>query len=325
MKKIFQGKKRFVVIPIVLIISFAFLPFVIAAILAWFVHKKVSNKKFRYAAFAVIILFTLFFGSAWVFAMTSSNTPKQQVENKKEQTDRNSPQATKPVEPSTPPSGFKAQPAPNNSNIVLAQVIRVVDGDTIEVDLGGGNKKKIRYIGIDTPETVDPRKGVQCFGKEASAKNQELVGNNIVGLEKDVSETDKYGRLLRYVYKGDLLVNEILVAEGYAHSSSYPPDIKYQDKFRLAEQKARTSNLGLWNLCSATPVPNSNPAIQQVPATNILLQQNSGTYTCNCSKTCTQISSCSEAQYLLNTCGCKARDNDRDGIACDGAPLHCQQ
>jgi len=124
-------------------------------------------------------------------------------------------------------------------------VTRVIDGDTIEIEGG----QKIRYIGIDTPETVDPRTSVQCYGKEASAKNKEFVEGKRVRLEKDVSETDKYGRLLRYVFVGDVFVNETLVKEGYAFSSTYPPDIKYQDRFAKAEKAAREADRGLWGAC----------------------------------------------------------------------------
>ncbi|MFZ1735991.1 MAG: thermonuclease family protein [Candidatus Moraniibacteriota bacterium] len=123
-----------------------------------------------------------------------------------------------------------------------SRISRVVDGDTVELESG----QKVRYIGIDTPETVDPRRPVGCFGKEASDKNKELVDGKDVRLVKDVSETDKYGRLLRYVYAGDLFVNEYLVREGYAKASSYPPDVKYRDLFREAEADARINKRGLW-------------------------------------------------------------------------------
>lgn len=122
------------------------------------------------------------------------------------------------------------------------RVARVVDGDTIKLEDG----RTVRYIGIDTPETVDPRRPVGCFGKEASVKNKELVSHGDVRLERDVSDTDKYGRLLRYVYAGDVFVNEFLVREGYARASSYPPDVKYQDVFREAEREAREAKRGLW-------------------------------------------------------------------------------
>lgn len=131
---------------------------------------------------------------------------------------------------------------------VRATVTRVVDGDTIEVNLGGVIYK-VRYIGIDTPETVHPTQPVECFGHEASAKNSELVAGKMVRLEKDVSETDKYGRLLRYVWVGDIFVNDYLVRQGYAYASTYPPDVKYADQFAQAQTEAVENNRGLWAIC----------------------------------------------------------------------------
>lgn len=122
-------------------------------------------------------------------------------------------------------------------------VQRVIDGDTIELEGG----ETVRYIGIDTPETKHPDKGVECFGEEAYQANSKLLENKYVTLAKDVSETDKYDRLLRYVYLDDLMVNEYLVREGFARASSYPPDVKYQDRFSAAEREAREANRGLWN------------------------------------------------------------------------------
>ena len=124
-------------------------------------------------------------------------------------------------------------------------VTRVVDGDTIQLE----NGQKVRYIGIDTPESVDPRRAVECFGKEASDKNKELVLNKRVQLIKDVSETDKYGRLLRYVYVDDIFVNNTLVREGFANASTYPPDVKFAQQFKRAEEEARNQNKGLWGGC----------------------------------------------------------------------------
>lgn len=148
-----------------------------------------------------------------------------------------------------------ATPTPttvNNLPLEVAIVKSVVDGDTIKLD----NGKTVRYIGIDTPETVDPRRPVQCFGKEASNYNKSIVLGKQVLMEKDVSETDRYGRLLRYVYlpavsgsNSGEMVNELLVKNGYAHASTFPPDVKYQDLFRTAESQARENNLGLWGKC----------------------------------------------------------------------------
>jgi len=116
-----------------------------------------------------------------------------------------------------------------------AQVIEVVDGDTINV-LIGSQVYAVRYIGIDAPETHHPEKGVERMGPEAARANEDLVGGKTVYLEKDVSETDHYGRLLRYVYLADgTFVNAALVRRGYAQSSTYPPDVKHQDVFRKAQ------------------------------------------------------------------------------------------
>lgn len=139
-------------------------------------------------------------------------------------------------------------PVPKTEVVVKTDeylVTRVIDGDTIELESG----QKVRYIGIDTPETVDPRKKVQCFGKEASDKNKELVLDKKVRLEKDVKDTDVYGRLLRYVYVNGEMVNLKLVEEGYAKADTVPPDIKNKDLFLQAERTARINNLGLWNSC----------------------------------------------------------------------------
>ena len=142
-------------------------------------------------------------------------------------------------------------PSPTKVSSDLFFVSRVIDGDTIELE----NGEKVRYIGIDTPETLDPRKPLQCFGKEASAKNKELVEGKQVRLEKDVTDKDKYGRLLRYVYLGDpdqeltVFVNLELVKQGFAHSYTYPPDVKHQSEFVAAEGEARDANRGLWSSC----------------------------------------------------------------------------
>jgi micrococcal nuclease len=119
------------------------------------------------------------------------------------------------------------------------KVVRVIDGDTIEI-AGGAH---VRYIGIDTPETY-PK--VEFYGPEAKAKNIELVEGKLVTLEKDVSETDKYGRLLRYVYVDGVFVNGELVRLGYAEAVSYPPDTRYQWQLEQLEKEAKSSKLGIW-------------------------------------------------------------------------------
>ena len=120
------------------------------------------------------------------------------------------------------------------------KVVRVIDGDTIEI-AGGAH---VRYIGIDTPETY-PK--VEFYGPEAKAKNIELVEGKLVTLEKDVSETDKYGRLLRYVYVDGIFVNGELVRLGYAEAVAYPPDTRYQWQLEQLEKEAKSAKRGLWS------------------------------------------------------------------------------
>ncbi|OGK72953.1 hypothetical protein A2459_00335 [Candidatus Roizmanbacteria bacterium RIFOXYC2_FULL_41_10] len=117
-----------------------------------------------------------------------------------------------------------------------AAVCRVIDGDTIE--LCGG--ERVRYIGIDTPERDE------CYFQEAKEANEKLVLNKKVKLTKDVSETDRYGRLLRYVYVGDLMVNRYLVRQGYAYASTYPPDVLYSQNLIKMQHQASLEKKGFW-------------------------------------------------------------------------------
>ena len=120
-----------------------------------------------------------------------------------------------------------------------ATVARVIDGDTIIIDTG----HRVRYIGIDTPE-VYPEK--EALGAEAQQANRQFVEGKKVRLERDVSNTDKYGRLLRYVYVDDLFVNAELVRQGLAEARAYPPDTKYQDLLEKLETEAREAGRGIW-------------------------------------------------------------------------------
>lgn len=131
------------------------------------------------------------------------------------------------------------------SDVEHVLVTRVIDGDTIEIEGG----LRVRYIGIDTPETVHPSVETECYGTEASTINKEMVEGKTVRLEKDVSDTDRFGRLLRYVWVDDIMVNEYLVREGYATVSTYPPDVKHQDRFVHAQELAREEGRGLWEIC----------------------------------------------------------------------------
>ncbi len=229
----------------------------------------------------------------------------------------------------------------------LYTVIKVVDGDTIKI-LYEGVEETVRLIGIDTPETVHPNKPVECFGQEASERMKELVEGKSVNIMFDETQgmRDKYGRLLLYVWVEDIFVNKQMVVDGYAYEYTYSTSYIYQKEFKEAQSEAQSSRAGLWgDVCScenkkigstctscnirtvtyqnwdcstytdtvrdtsctvgcAAPIPTPAPA----PTAQ---------YICDCSKTCSQISSCEEAYYQLNVCGCTRRDGDGDGVPCE--------
>jgi micrococcal nuclease len=120
-------------------------------------------------------------------------------------------------------------------------VIRVVDGDTIVVAIGGPKGTKVRLIGIDTPERGE------CFFTAATERMRRLVEGRTVKLVRDVSETDRYGRLLRYVYVGGEFVNATMVAGGFAAAATYPPDVAHALEFVALARHARLRGLGLWS------------------------------------------------------------------------------
>lgn len=127
----------------------------------------------------------------------------------------------------------------------LIKVTRVVDGDTIIVNLNG-KQERVRLIGVDTPETVDPRRPVQYFGKEASNFTKKMLSGKQVRLEYDWNKRDKYNRLLAYVYLPDgAFFNAELIKQGYAHAYTRFP-FKYLEEFRKYEREARENSRGLW-------------------------------------------------------------------------------
>jgi len=126
-----------------------------------------------------------------------------------------------------------------------ATVTRIVDGDTIYVDLGG-RVEKVRYIGMDTPETHHPTRGEEPGGREATAVNRRLVEGQTVRLELDVRQRDRYGRLLAYVYVGETMVNAELVRLGYAQVMTVPPNVRHARLFLELQREAREAGRGLW-------------------------------------------------------------------------------
>lgn len=164
------------------------------------------------------------------------------------------PRATGVASKHTPDSIVKSTPP---SELVEARVVRVVDGDTLDVDMEGSSVR-VRLIGVDAPELSEP---AMCFGVEAAAQLQMLVdstGGRVL-LEREVSDADWAGRLLRYVWReqsgGRIMLNESLLQAGFAQASAYPPDVRYQDRFFTLEHLAKTEKRGLWGVCGAFGVP----------------------------------------------------------------------
>ncbi|MCA9390109.1 thermonuclease family protein [candidate division WWE3 bacterium] len=129
--------------------------------------------------------------------------------------------------------------APDNGTFF---VTRIIDGDTIEVN----GKYKVRYIGIDAPEMSSP---IECYAEAATQENSRLVLGKQIEMQKDVSETDRYGRLLRYVYVDGISINESLVKNGFALATPYPPDVSQQAMLSALEEEAQIHERGLWGSC----------------------------------------------------------------------------
>jgi micrococcal nuclease len=161
------------------------------------------------------------------------------------------------------PATFPSEPPGHE----IGEVTRVVDGDTIEVRVTGradgpgageariGSSYPVRLIGIDTPESVKPNSPVECFGRESSAAAKALLEGSSVKLVKDVEETDRYDRLLRYVYLGHELANARLVINGYAAAFTYPPNVRHADLFVELQRQAREAELGLWAAATCNGEP----------------------------------------------------------------------
>lgn len=191
--------------------------------------------------------------------------------------------ATSTVAPATPTTAGPPVANGTPSDRATAQVVKVVDGDTVDVSIDG-RTERLRLIGIDTPETVDPREPVQCFGREASAKAHELLDGQMVQLEADESqgERDNFDRLLRYVWLPDgQLYNKLMIAEGYAHEYTYDEAYRYQAEFKAAYREAQVEGRGLWSptTCNgdteqpadseptAAPKPQAQPTATTAPST----------------------------------------------------------
>ncbi len=154
-----------------------------------------------------------------------------------------------------PSPGAAETGSPPRARLETVRILRVIDGDTVVTHSGD----RIRYIGVDTPETRHPRRPVECLGAEAKELNRKLVEGKVVILETDVSETDRYGRSLRYVFlpnargRPAFFVNAELAALGLARAKFYPPDVSRKNRIREAERSARLAGKGIWSLPPSRP------------------------------------------------------------------------
>lgn len=205
---------------------------------------------------------------------TQTPSPTPQATHTPEPTQTPSPTSTpEPTDTPVPPTPTlpivtrNDMPSPT-SGLQQATVVDVTDGDTIRVDIGG-TIERVRFIGIDTPESVDPNSPVECFGVEASNHTRQLLSGATVYLESDPSQDsrDRYNRILRYVWLDDgTLVNLALIRDGYAFEYTYQTPYRYQAEFQQAQRDAEAEEVGLWSpaTCNgqqievqptATPVP----------------------------------------------------------------------
>ena len=153
----------------------------------------------------------------------------------------------------TATAGDDSGGSPASEQKSVGKVIRVVDGDTIHV-MVGGRDETVRYIGVDTPESVKPGTPVECFAKRASAFNHRLVKGEKVRLVRDTEARDRYGRLLAYVYRDrdNRFVNAALVRKGYAVALTIPPNVAHAKQFRKLASAARRAGRGLWSSCPSS-------------------------------------------------------------------------
>jgi len=153
--------------------------------------------------------------------------------------------------------------SPGQQRVSSPTVVEVVDGDTILIDFSG-TQERARLLGIDTPETVDPNRPVQCFGAEASTFLSSLIPPGTpLRIERDAQARDRFGRLLVYIFRAsdDLFVNAEILRGGYADVAFYAPNEAYRDPLEHAYTTARTGNAGLWGLCGGPDVAVDPPPI----------------------------------------------------------------
>lgn len=225
-------------------------------------------------------------------------------------------------------SSRKPTTKPKTTTRASYKVVKVVDGDTIDI-MANGKKIRVRLIGIDTPEKNDKRKPVECFAYEASKKLNDLISNKRINLYNDRTQADKdkYNRLLRYVVLNGKNINKTMIEDGYAYEYTYNIPYKYQTEFKAAQQSAQAGSKGLWstNTCNgqrekpktqeattapvSTPSPSPTPTPAPTPSTST-----TDVYYPNC----TAARNAGAAPLYSGQPGYRpALDRDSDGVACE--------
>jgi micrococcal nuclease len=242
---------------------------------------------------------------------------------------------TTPTVKGSPKSVESAKPVKSNSdkNFIEAKIERVVDGDTMKILVSGTKKTEtIRLLLVDTPETVDPDiPEPQPFGPEASKFAKDTLTGKNIKIEIDVSERDKYGRLLCYLYIGDKMFNKMLLEKGLARVAYvYPPNVKYVDQFRAIQKKAQHDGIGIWSIENYAKDDGFHtnlvmPAVKSqsqtsktysktTPKTATTQQSNTPIYY----KNCTQAKNAGVTPIKKGDPGYESNlDGDGDGIACE--------
>lgn len=288
---------------------------------------KVTRKMAFYSCVVCSIASITLFGIADIFKMEeeaneiiqATDVPKQQAQ---------------------PRSIPKPKPKPNPYQV--GTVTKVIDGDTIEVNLNG-KTEKVRMLLVDTPETVHPNKPVQPYGKEASEFTKKLLLNKEVKLEKDKEDRDQYQRLLRYIYVDSQSVQEQLLSKGFARVVIYPPNTKYVQKYQKIQDQAKSKKIGIWSIdgyvkeggfhppAKKKTITTEKPKLKttttptqtrSTPQTTRPKPRSTSTYTGG-DKDCKDFATQREAQRFFESQrpgDPHGLDRDGDGIACESLP-----
>lgn len=244
-------------------------------------HARIFSRASRLATALAMLMTVLSVASCAPAPEPRATTPSASEQSEP------SGERTKPGSPGSAVEEPASEPAASPAiRVAVVSVTRIVDGDTIEVSMPNGSTEKVRFIGVDTPESTT---AIEPFGKEASAFTAKALTGKTVYLETDVEQRDRYGRLLAHVWleapveASDAevrakLFNAQLVLAGYANLMTIPPNVKYVDYLRAYEQEARTASAGLWAPAPATP-PAAAPAPAPAPsAAAYIANRNTGKF-----------------------------------------------